>query len=234
MLVGRFIVPTGNRTVVIAVAPVAASATAPTATATAVGIVAICAVACFRRFQCAFDLGVFGLLGFGVGHSGRFLAVVGLDGGPGMTRCCLTVFARCGHHAGAAGVSAGHHRGLLLLVIGGFSHLNKLITDLGSFFLFLERFFLDDVVLLDVLFDDGSRSCALGRNGAGLFRRVHHLALFDQERLLRIHASVRGDGDRDLETLFEIAQVTTLVVENVERHVWTGPHDEIVRRPAQK
>ncbi len=144
---------------------------------------------------------MFGLLGFGVGHSGRFLAAAGLDRGLCVARCCRPFLAVAATTPAPPAFPPATFAAFLLLLIGGFSHLNKLITDLGGLFLFLERLFFDDVILLDVLFDDGSRSCTLGGDGAGLFRRVHHLALFDQERLLRAHAGVRGDGDRDLETL---------------------------------
>jgi hypothetical protein len=76
-------------------------------------------------------------------------------------------------------------------------------------------------------FLNGGRGGLLG-DGAGLLRRVHLLAAFNQERLLAGHRGIGIDCDRDLEALFEITQMAALVIEQVERNVALRANDLIV------
>ncbi len=64
----------------------------------------------------------------------------------------------------------------------------------------------------------------------GRFQREHLFAAIDDERLLAAHGRVGDHRQRDLEGVFEIAQMAALVVEDVERDVRPGPHHQIVGR----
>ena len=62
----------------------------------------------------------------------------------------------------------------------------------------------------------------------GRLQRVHLFTPIDNERLLAAHGRVGDDGQRDVEAAFEIAQMSALVVEDVERDVSAGAHHEVV------
>jgi len=59
---------------------------------------------------------------------------------------------------------------------------------------------------------------------------VHLFAAIDDERLLAAHGRVGDDRQRDLEGVFEIAQVAALVIEDVERDIGPRPHHQIMGR----
>ncbi len=64
----------------------------------------------------------------------------------------------------------------------------------------------------------------------GRFQRVHLFAAIDDERLLAADGRIGDHRERDLEGVFEIAQMAALVVEDVERDVGAGAHHQIVGR----
>src|SRR6202030_3460443 len=55
-------------------------------------------------------------------------------------------------------------------------------------------------------------------------------ATIDDERLLAAHGRIGDHGKRDLEAVFEIAQVAALVIEDVKRNIGPGAHHEVVGR----
>ena len=59
---------------------------------------------------------------------------------------------------------------------------------------------------------------------------MHLLAAIDDVRLLPGYGRVSGNRDGDAETLFQRAQVRTLMVEDVKCDFRPGAHDQIVRR----
>ena len=64
----------------------------------------------------------------------------------------------------------------------------------------------------------------------GRLQRMHLFAAIDDEGLQAADGSVGGYRQRNLEAVFEIAQMTALVVEDVERDVGAGAHHEVMRR----
>src|SRR5258707_10759469 len=59
---------------------------------------------------------------------------------------------------------------------------------------------------------------------------MHLLAAVDDERLLAAHGRIGDHRKRHLEAVLEIAQMATLVIEDVERDVGPGAYHEIVGR----
>jgi len=90
----------------------------------------------------------------------------------------------------------------------------------------VERLFVV-IGFLDLRRGGGSLRC---KQRLGRFQRMHLFAAVDDERLLAAHGRVGDDGERNLEGVFEVAQMTALVVEDVERDVGTGAHHQIVGR----
>ncbi len=64
----------------------------------------------------------------------------------------------------------------------------------------------------------------------GCLQRVDLLAAVDDERLRAGHGRIGNHRQRDLEAAFQIAQMTALVIEHVERDVGAGPGHEIMGR----
>ena len=168
-------------------------------------------------------------------RSGRLVTVFSVWGKGCVTRRLTILAVAAATPAPPASLaSAVASFGLILIAI---------IAGLGEFpagldgllvILILCGLFLDGVIVFSFLFDSRCGCNTLGRNGASLVGRMYQFALFDQERLLRVHTGIRRYRDCDLETLLQITQVATLVIEDVERHVRAGPHDKIMCSAAQQ
>ena len=93
------------------------------------------------------------------------------------------------------------------------------------------RLDLEGLVLVERLLGLRRESRNLGgEQRLGRLQRMHLFAAIDHERLLAAHGRIGDHGERYLEAVFQIAQMAALVVEDIERHVGSGAHHEIVGR----
>ena len=114
---------------------------------------------------------------------------------------------------------------------GGFLACGSVVGQAFGLFGFDFRFDVERLFVVIGLVD-------LRRGGGGLrceqgfrrFQRVHLFAAVDDERLLAAHGRIGDHRERNLEGVFEVAQMAALVVEDVERDVGPGAHHQIVGR----
>src|ERR1700751_4665867 len=100
--------------------------------------------------------------------------------------------------------------------------LGLLVLDLGF------AFSIEGLVVVVSLISCGRRSGGRLRREQRLggVERMHLLAVVDDVGLLAADGRIRNHRQRDLEAVLEIAQVTALVVEHIERDVGAGAHHE--------